>query len=104
MVYNSGAAQWEYTVSGLSSGVVIPYLFSYQKNGIQYDTPSFSYTHSGTATATPTTAPASSVTVYQNCSYGGTAVSYPVGSYMLAAMQAPGAANDWISSVRVPAG
>src|SRR5262245_60067019 len=29
MVYNSGTAQWEYTVSGLSTGTVVTYSFTY---------------------------------------------------------------------------
>jgi beta-glucanase (GH16 family) len=95
-VYNAGTAQWEYTVSGLSSGMVIPYHYSYQKNGVQYESANFSYTHSGAATPT--------VVVYQDCNYGGTSGSFPIGSYTLAAMQARGVPNDWVSSVRVPAG
>lgn len=43
-------------------------------------------------------------TVYQDCNYGGAAVSLPVGDYDLAAMQSRGIANDWISSLRVTSG
>ena len=44
MTYNSGDSQWEYTVGGLSSGNVINYSFTYQQNGLQYDTGSYSFT------------------------------------------------------------
>jgi hypothetical protein len=52
---------WRTTVSGLSTGTVVDYWFTYEKNGPQYDTPHFSYTHGGsttTAVATPTFSPA----------------------------------------------
>jgi hypothetical protein len=44
MTYNSGAARWEYTVSGISSGQVLQYSFTYQRSGLQYDTGWFSWT------------------------------------------------------------
>jgi beta-glucanase (GH16 family) len=44
------------------------------------------------------------VTAYQNCSYGGTAVALPVGSYNLSQLQSRGIPNDYISSVRVQSG
>jgi hypothetical protein len=43
MTYNSGTARWEYTVSGISSGQTLQYQFTYQKNGLQYDTAWFSW-------------------------------------------------------------
>jgi len=46
----------------------------------------------------------SQVTVYQHTSFGGTAVTFPVGNYNLSAMLSRGAANDWISSVAVASG
>jgi hypothetical protein len=51
---------WRKTVSGLSTGSVIDYWFTYEKSGPQYDTPHFTYTHDGgtTAVATPTFSPA----------------------------------------------
>lgn len=52
---------WRKTVSGLSSGTVVDYWFTYEKSGPQYDTPHFSYTHGGTTTptvATPAFSPA----------------------------------------------
>ncbi len=54
MTYNSSTARWEYTVSGLSSGQVITYSFTYQKNGLQYDTGSYSWTNGSTPTPTAT--------------------------------------------------
>jgi hypothetical protein len=55
MTYNSSTSRWEYTISGLSAGNVISYSFTYQENGLQYDTGSYSYTFSSSsATPTPT--------------------------------------------------
>lgn len=42
--YDSGTARWEYTVGGLSPGQTVSYSFTYQQNGLQYDTGSYSYT------------------------------------------------------------
>ena len=44
MTYNSSTARWEYTVSGISSGQTLQYQFTYNKNGLQYDTTWFSWT------------------------------------------------------------
>ena len=57
MAYNSGTARWEYTAGGMSAGQVITYSFTYQQNGIQYDTSNYTFTFgssSGGATPTPT--------------------------------------------------
>jgi beta-glucanase (GH16 family) len=43
--YNSSTSRWEYTVSGISSGQVLQYSFTYQKSGLQYDTSWYSWTH-----------------------------------------------------------
>jgi hypothetical protein len=62
MTYNSASAQWEYTISGLSTGTVVTYSFTYMKD-MQYDSGSYSYTHSGgAATATATTRPTATAT------------------------------------------
>lgn len=45
MTFNSGAGQWQFTVSGLSPGQTITYSFTYQQNGVQHDTSTFSWTH-----------------------------------------------------------
>ncbi len=45
MTYNSSTARWEYTVSGITSGQVLQYSFTYQRNGLQYDTGTSSWTH-----------------------------------------------------------
>jgi hypothetical protein len=45
MTYNSGTARWEYNVTGMSSGQVLQYSFTYQKSGLQYDTGLTSWTH-----------------------------------------------------------
>jgi Thaumatin family len=43
--YNSSNGEWTYTVPGISSGQVLSYSFTYQENGLQYDTSSYSWTH-----------------------------------------------------------
>ncbi len=45
MSYNSGAASWQYTAGGMSSGSSVTYSFTYQKNGLQYDTGTYTWTH-----------------------------------------------------------
>ena len=45
MSYNSGAGQWQYTGGGMISGQTITYSFTYQKSGLQYDTPTYTWTH-----------------------------------------------------------
>ncbi len=44
MTYDSGTGSWQYTISGLSLETVIYYSFTYQQNGLRYDTGSYSYT------------------------------------------------------------
>ncbi|WP_420917083.1 hypothetical protein [Dictyobacter halimunensis] len=43
--YDSGSSRWLYTAGGFSSGSVATYSFTYQQNGLQYDTSSYSWTH-----------------------------------------------------------
>ncbi|HEY0496742.1 MAG TPA: chitobiase/beta-hexosaminidase C-terminal domain-containing protein [Kutzneria sp.] len=50
MTNNTGT--WQWTVSGLSTGNVLDYWFTYEKSGPQYDTPHFSYTQGGSTTPT----------------------------------------------------
>ncbi|WP_199753883.1 chitobiase/beta-hexosaminidase C-terminal domain-containing protein [Amycolatopsis sp. WAC 01375] len=54
MTDNGGT--WRHTVGSLTVGTVLDYWFTYEKNGPQYDTPHFGYTHggSGTTVASPT--------------------------------------------------
>ncbi len=47
MTYNSSTARWEYSVPSISSGQTMTYSFTYQQNGLQYDTGSYSWTPSG---------------------------------------------------------
>ncbi|GCE06763.1 glycoside hydrolase family 16 protein [Dictyobacter aurantiacus] len=44
MTYNNSTARWEYNVSGLGSGQTLQYSFTYQQNGLQYDTSTYNYT------------------------------------------------------------
>jgi beta-glucanase (GH16 family) len=44
MTFNTSTARWEYTISGISSGQVLQYSFTYQKSGLQFDTGWFSWT------------------------------------------------------------
>ncbi|GAA4254321.1 hypothetical protein GCM10022255_058580 [Dactylosporangium darangshiense] len=69
----SNAGTWEQTVSNLSSGTVLEYWFTYEKNGPLYDTPHYTYTHGTppppppTTVATPTfTPPAGAYTSAQS--------------------------------------
>src|SRR5579859_3841175 len=49
---------WQQTVSGLSSGTVLEYWFTYEKNGPLFDTVHFTYTQGGNpSTPTPTSTP-----------------------------------------------
>ncbi len=59
MTYNSSTTCWEYTANGMSSGQTITYSFTYQKDGLQYDTDNFSFVFgsSGGGTPSPTPAP-----------------------------------------------
>jgi hypothetical protein len=43
---NSGGT-WTQTVGGLSTGTVLTYWFTYEKNGPQYDSPHYTYTKTG---------------------------------------------------------
>ncbi len=45
MTYNSSTSRWEYTVPSITSGQVLSYAFTYQENGLQYDTSWSSWTH-----------------------------------------------------------
>jgi hypothetical protein len=56
----NNAGTWRQTVSSLSTGTVLDYWFTYEKNGPQFDTPHFTYTQgsSSAAVATPTFSPA----------------------------------------------
>ncbi len=45
MSYNSSTSRWEFSVTGMSSGQVLQYAFTYQQNGLQYDTSWYSWTH-----------------------------------------------------------
>ena len=44
MSFNGGASRWELVVDGLSSGQALQYSFTYQRNGLQFDTGGFSFT------------------------------------------------------------
>jgi beta-glucanase (GH16 family) len=45
MSYNNATSRWEYNVGGMSPGETMQYSFTYQENGLQYDTGSYSWTH-----------------------------------------------------------
>lgn len=101
MTYNSNTRQWEYPVSGLSSGNTITYSYTYNKNGAQYDSASQTYTVGSNDSGS---GGSSGVTFYQDANYGGTAVTISFGSYTLTQLQAAGIPNDWMSSLKVPSG
>ena len=62
MSYNSGASQWQYTASGVSTGQTITYSFTYQQNSVQYDTGTYTWTAPSSSTPTPTPTPTSTPT------------------------------------------
>jgi hypothetical protein len=45
MKYTSSTSRWGYTIGGMSSGQRLSYSFTYQRNGIQYDTGGYSWTN-----------------------------------------------------------
>jgi hypothetical protein len=45
MPCDSSTGNWEYSVSGMSPGQTLQYWFTYQKNGLQYDTSTYTWTH-----------------------------------------------------------
>lgn len=45
MTFNNGAGQWQFTAGGMSSGQTITYSFTYQRDGLQHDTGSFTWIH-----------------------------------------------------------
>jgi len=45
MTYNSSTSRWEYAAGGINAGNTVSYSFTYQKNGLQYDTGLYSWTH-----------------------------------------------------------
>ena len=76
---------WRQTVSGLSTGNVLDYWFTYEKSGPQFDTPHFSYTQGGgsTTVATPTFSPpggtySSAQTVTISTATAGASIRYTV--------------------------
>ncbi|MGW4060185.1 chitobiase/beta-hexosaminidase C-terminal domain-containing protein [Amycolatopsis sp. NPDC004747] len=81
----NGSGTWQATVNGLSSGNVLDYWFTYEKNGPQYDTPHFSYTVGGgtTTVAAPTFSPpggtySSAQTVTISSATSGATIRYTV--------------------------
>jgi hypothetical protein len=81
----NGSGTWRTTVNGLSSGNVLDYWFTYEKNGPQYDTPHFSYTVGGgtSAVAAPTFSPpggtySSAQTVTISSATAGATIRYTV--------------------------
>jgi hypothetical protein len=62
MTNNGGT--WQQTVSSLTTGTVLDYWFTYEKNGPQFDSPHFTYTQGGSSggtVAAPTFSPAGGV-------------------------------------------
>jgi Thaumatin family len=45
MTYNSGAGQWQFTAGGMSPGSSVTYSFTYQQNGLQYNTSLYTWAH-----------------------------------------------------------
>jgi serine/threonine protein kinase len=45
MFYNGNTGSWQYTLSGLHSNETLTYWYTYQQNGIQYDSSMYSWTY-----------------------------------------------------------
>lgn len=45
MSYDSATSRWEYAIGGISAGQALSYSFTYQQNGLQYDTGGYTWTH-----------------------------------------------------------
>jgi len=58
----NAAGVWHTTIGGLATGASVTYWFTYEKNGPQYDTPSFTYVQGAGATTTTTAPPATTTT------------------------------------------
>lgn len=83
MTNNGGT--WQTTVSGLTTGFVLEYWFTYEKGGPQYDSAHYFYTHGGgtSTVATPTFSPAggtyaSAQTVTITTSTSGASIRYTI--------------------------
>jgi len=61
-------------------------------------------TQDGGKTATCSFTIIAGPTFFQDCNYGGTAVGLATGTYTTAQLSSAGIANNWISSLKVPAG
>lgn len=103
MTYNSTKARYEQNVS-VSSGNTIDYSFTYNNGTPAYDTSWYNY-KVGLPTPVPTPDPSTNgATFYADINYGGNAVTLKTGNYTLAQLNAAGIPNDWMSSLKVPAG
>ncbi|GER90014.1 hypothetical protein KDW_41760 [Dictyobacter vulcani] len=79
MTNNSSTARWEYTAGSMSAGQVITYSFTYQQNGAQYDTGTYTLTFGtsgGGVTPTPTVG--STPTPIPTVGGGGGAGTFPL--------------------------
>jgi hypothetical protein len=83
----NNAGTWQHTVSNLTTGTVLTYWFTYEKNGPQFDTPQFTYTHGGGSSqvAPPTFSPpggtyATAQTVTITVTTPGASIRYTVDS------------------------
>ena len=111
MTNNGG--NWEQTIADLNKGDTISCSFTYEKGGPQYDSQTVDYvvgsaseSQSGTSTGgtSGNTSQNGGITMYTDANYGGTAVTFGVGEYDMAAMISAGIPNDSISSIKVPLG
>lgn len=118
---NSGGT-WTQTVGGLTTGTVLTYWFTYEKNGPQYDTPHFTYTQGsgGTVTGGTTTGGTTTggggggpvpdtipLTVTNNSGRSGSVYIYDLGTLLSTGQQgwadANGAFHAWPAGANPPA-
>ena len=79
MSYDDATTRWEYTAGAISAGQVITYSFTYQRDGLQYDTSSYTWTaDGGNETPTPAVTPTVGGTTPTATSVEGTSGTFPL--------------------------
>ncbi len=92
MTLNGG--QWQQVITGLSSGAVVAYSFTYEQNGLAYDSPTYQATF-GSATPTPTPPPTATPTPTATGNAGYT-YGLTAGSNSGTLWFAPGWSSTWV--------
>src|SRR5690606_36584754 len=109
---NVSAGVWTYDIGGLSAGAVVNANFTIIKSGAGLDTPWISYTLGGApaSSSVPASSSSSSVVatglvhVYLHCNFYRWVANFNACTFNTAALIAAGAADNYVSSIRVAAG